>query len=279
MFQDVILSPKHGPQHEKDDDELSLAFFELANANLVGYRLGAKQLQKNNNKSVAIVVKQDAGACGQHTGGIVWETSYLLINYLLSRKCKLGKVLEVGAGCGMLGQVLAASGWAKKVVLTETGDVMKNMMENIQQNKPVSKRAVGCQLDWKHVERDAEIASLKPHSFDTIVGTDVIFTPSLVEPLLSTLQYMSHENTVVYLCLQVRCPDSHQLLLEKASVYHWELKAMSEELSSIPECAWGLQMECHLLRLTRVPEKSENIERHNKKRKSTSKDKKKRKKR
>jgi hypothetical protein len=45
-FQDVVSA-----QDEHSDDELSLAFFELANAKLVGFRLDAKQMRK---KSVAI---------------------------------------------------------------------------------------------------------------------------------------------------------------------------------------------------------------------------------
>ena len=278
FFQDVVVdSPTHRPQNESDHDQLSLAFFELANVHLVGYRLDAKQLRRNHNSitPVSIIVKQDPSACGQHTGGIVWETSYLLINYFLSQKCRLGKTLEVGAGCGLLGQVLAASGWAEKVVLTETVNVMNNLLENIQRNQPMVKRADGRQLDWMNVERDANKANLKAHSFDTIVGADVIFTPSLVEPLLTTLRYMSHEDTVVYLCLQVRCPDSHRLLLDKARLYEWVTKDVSSELSLIPECAWGLHMDIILLRLTKIPKKASAIEHNDKKRKSRSADKKK----
>jgi predicted nicotinamide N-methyase len=253
-FQDVVSA-----RDEHSDDELSLAFFELANAKLVGFRLDAKQMRKKR-KSAVIVVKQDAGACGQHTGGIVWETCYLLMNFLLSRREKLGNVLEVGAGCSMLGLVLQASGFAKRVVLTEAPNVMENLLGNVKRNQHVSKKAVGCQLDWNYYKRDAQTADslLRPHSFDTIVGTDVIFAPSLVEPLLQTLQYMSHEQTVVYLSLQVRCPDSHRLFLETASQYGWELKNISSELSSIAECAWGLQMECHLLQMTRISKETKN---------------------
>lgn len=296
FFQDIVSTsiPSHCAQHEEivDDKELSLAFFELANVNQVGFRLDAKQMKRkktnNNHSSVSIVVQQDTSACGQHTGGIVWETCYLLTQYLLSRRKKLGKTLEVGAGCALLGQVLAASKWAKQVILTETGDVMNNLLKNVKRNESACQgRAVACPLDWQHVERNVESSSslLKPHSMDTIVGTDVIFTPSLVEPLLHTLQYMSHEETVVYLCLQVRCPDSHKLLLSKAASYGWKIQDVSSELASIPDCAWGLQMECQLLKMTRTdPEEACSDEAdtnasNDKKRKSRpSTDKKKRKK-
>jgi predicted nicotinamide N-methyase len=279
FFQDVVPPATHRPQHEEGDDEdrLSLAFFELANVPFVGYRLDAKRLRKKKRQAASIVVKQNAGACGQHTGGIVWETSYLLIDYLLSRQSRLGRTLEVGAGCGLLGQVLAASRLAKKVVLTESTQVMDNLLQNMERNKAAYQKkgkeiAVGLQLDWEHPERDTEFYpnDLQPHSFDTIIGTDVVFTPKLVEPLLSTLRLMSHDTTVVYLCLQVRCPDSHRLLLQKAGDHKWAIEDISKELASIPECAWGLHMECRLLKFTRIQDKNDTMKYNEKKRKSTA---------
>jgi predicted nicotinamide N-methyase len=277
FFQDVVPPATHRPQHEEGDnlDRLSLAFFELANVPFVGYRLDAKWLRKKKCPAPSIVVKQDAGACGQHTGGIVWETSYLLINFLLSQQNYIGRTLEVGAGCGLLGQVLASSGWTEKVVLTESAQVMDNLLQNMERNKSALQKkgrelAVGRQLDWEHPERDTEFYpnDLQPHSFDTIVGTDVVFAPSLVEPLLSTLWLMSHDTTVVYLCLQVRCPDSHQLLFAKAASHQWTIEDISKELASVPECAWGLHMECRILRLTRIQDKNGITEHSEKKRKS-----------
>lgn len=263
FYQDVVPPATYRPQDKEGDDldRLSLAFFDLANVPFVGYRLDPKWLRKKIcPAAVSIVVKQDAGACGQHTGGIVWETSFLLINFLLSHQSCIGRTLEVGAGCGLLGQVLASSGWTRKVVLTESAQAMDNLLQNIERNKPALQKkdrerlAVGRPLDWEHPERDAELNSkdLQPHSFDTILGTDVVFAPSLVEPLLSTLWLMSHDTTVVYLCLQVRCPDSHQLLFAKAANHQWTIEDISKELASIPECAWGLHMECRLLRFTRI---------------------------
>ena len=249
---------------ENTDEALSLAFFELANVPMVGYRVepslvkrSKKKKQKKKKRAKTINIHQDISACGNHTGGIVWETSYLLINYLLTKQKKLGNVLEVGAGCGLLGQVLAFSGYCKRVVLTEIEEAMSNLEANRERNQNLFKRTHVStrRLDWCQYKRDAG-QDLEPHSFDTIVGTDVIFTPSLVKPLLATLQYMAHEKTKVYLCLQIRCEDSHKLFLATASDYNWKVKDESKkELGTTPECSWGLQMDCHLLKLTRTSSK------------------------
>eukprot|EP01043_Picozoa_sp_COSAG02_P104459 COSAG02_NODE_40455_length_405_cov_1.009804_1_plen_134_part_11 len=101
---------------DSDDDDLQTRLFELANAPAVTYRCQGGQ---------HITVRQDRTA-KVHTGGIVWETAFLLALFLEQQQQKNNKkkqsqaaapsvvgarhVLEVGAGCGLLGMVLAAAG-------------------------------------------------------------------------------------------------------------------------------------------------------------------------
>ena len=97
-----------GHQHDdedSDDDDLQTRLFELANAPAVTYRCRGGQ---------CITVRQDREA-KVHTGGIVWETAFLLALFLEQQQrgsAGVGArhVLEVGAGCGLLGMVLDALG-------------------------------------------------------------------------------------------------------------------------------------------------------------------------
>jgi len=229
---------------KEEDQDVSLAFFELANAPEIGYRLP--------DSDSIICIRQDVSACGKHTGGIVWETSYLLLNYLVEAKQTLGKILEVGAGCGLLGLVLAALG--DNVVMTETREVLVNLQSNLERNRSLLARANAvrsCYLDWTKYEEDAVANHLESHSFDTILGTDVIFSPALVEPLLYTLQYMSHSKTTIYLCVQVRCATSHQMFLDKAASYNFAIQEITDHLDDMPSVKWSQDLECHLFRLQR----------------------------
>ncbi|KAL7565307.1 hypothetical protein ACA910_014595 [Epithemia clementina (nom. ined.)] len=275
-------------------EDPTTAFFELANAPCIRYRLpsedskissnndhsgnnrGTIEVPKDRKKraraenpenalSGYLVVGQNSQA-QTHTGGVVWETSYLLLEYLLHlsrvehnrdiNQIEKGfvtespvvgpNVLEVGAGCGLLGMALAAGlPHLRKVVLTETKEVWETILQpNLHRNHHIfdvsSKdssvssltrpKVSSCALDWTRFHEDAQkcpelfMSALSPSEqqcFDTIVGTDVIFSPTLVEPLLATLRFLAHDTrTKVYLCLQPdRCPKSYKLLQDKAPEY------------------------------------------------------------
>jgi predicted nicotinamide N-methyase len=294
-------SPLSIRRSKMDSSEI---FFELANAPTVGFKIESHGRKKNkkkgcssssDNKTPAILIKQD-NTCQSHTGGIVWETAYLLACYLHAKyqhdnnhsstrtstnennkRKPLGKTLEVGSGCGMLGLVLAASGLCKKVVMTETQDVMANLIKNVEFNTTLPNKACSSkkisvrQLRWDAYKEDIQhcqsdvgadtntktgSTDLDPHTFDTIIGTDVIFSTQLVKPLLKTLRKMSDVQTNIYLCVQVRCADSHSLFLEKASKYDFICTDRTEDLREFPSCSFGLDLECKLLHLALITNNS-----------------------
>ena len=316
------------------DAQISNVFFELANAPSVSYRLEAvPSLSQSPNlpltamgdqddsdaietindvvtrqgtttslaSSNTIVIHQDvSGAAQNHTGGIVWETSYLLLNYLLTSDEWLGTgltvctprtVLEIGAGCGMLGLSLHkafemgilkrnnegdgthASGMlpSSRVILTETNDVMENLRGNFERNYPSFSSAETTEkpppvaqqhrvsveeLDWTRFREDCARSKIDAHSIDCIVGTDVVFSTRFVLPMLETMRFLSHPHTVIYLCLQERCRDSHRLLLKEAISYGFRVEDISETVYQderlAPSCSFGRALECKLLRFTVV---------------------------
>lgn len=270
FFPDILedrLSARTGLDVPTDDDvenDVADAFFELANSPLVGYRLGGNAIDPS--EAVRHVVVSQNNSVQEHTGGIVWETSYLLASYLLCRHQStddsssaflppLGKVLDIGSGCGMLGLVLAISRLAQSVVLSEAPEVMKDLTSNVERNAKTNEDLAGAvsarRLDWTDLDADIKAAGddLRPHSFDTIVGTDVVFAKSLVAPLLGCLARMAHKKSRIYLCLQVRCEDAHAMLLRSAKRFGLRIEDCSDELRKMPSCSWGIDLECKLLRI------------------------------
>jgi Lysine methyltransferase len=257
--------------HNNNNDDASDALFELANAPELGYRVVRKRKRReeeeDEEEAGVIYIHQDVSACGRHTGGIVWETCFLLLEYLSllvttdgdeNSQKDLGRALEVGAGCGLLGQVLAARGQCHSILLTEAPYVLPNLKANVARNASFIDKVGGsslecCGLDW--VESEERQRRLHPtvlnSPFDTILGTDVIFAPHLVGPLLDTLRRFSHPRTQIYLCVQVRCPTSHQMFLDEAPGRGFALTDLTNELQRHPTCAWGADLECRLFLLTR----------------------------
>ena len=84
--------------------------------------------------------------------------------------------------------------------------------------------------------------------FDVIVGTDVIFNQTLVEPLLRCMHRFSHAGTVVWLCLQERCADAHRELLDVAPRY-FQVTDESEKLGATKGCESAGDLDVILLRL------------------------------
>jgi len=113
----------------------SEALFELANAPLVAYR-GLRCAQKPLLGS---------------SGGVVWESSYMLAEWLLQKPqsplqdCGVHlSVLELGAGCGLLGMALAKYGAGiRRVVLTEQAAALHHLQHNVDLNMPLLSGGAG----------------------------------------------------------------------------------------------------------------------------------------
>lgn len=258
--------------HDSNEQNyISNIFFELANATEIIYRVRRFAIddRNENNNNQYLVFQQDMGACSRHTGGIIWETSYLLLEYLLERhqnktktfnEQRLGRTCELGAGVGFLGQCLVAEHCSPDLILTETTDVVTNLERNLIRNQSIFENNRECALsvmalDWTCYKKDIKRSNgvIKPHSFDTLLSTDVIFSTLLVEPLLQTAAYLSHEQTIWYLCVQIRCAAAHELFLDRTALYGFHIEDISNECyRSMSQCTWGETLECFLFRLTRI---------------------------
>jgi len=107
------------------------------------------------------------------------------------------RVLEVGAGCGLLGLVLSHLG--AQVVLTEAAEAMGILTTNVTKKRnlkrlPASASVEALKVDWTSETDINALVRGNPGMFDVIVGTDVIFNIELVEPLLKLLHRVSHRS-------------------------------------------------------------------------------------
>lgn len=235
--------------------ETSEKLFELANKPAVRLLVGGS----------AVEVVQDHSTT-EHSGGVVWETAFFLARYLeqhvLPGQEGL-KIIELGAGCGLLGLALTRLG--HDVVLTEQAIALPNLRTNVKaaaaaaEELPAKKKrrlqigtAKALGLAWGE---KAELEAVKKRGpFDLIVASDVVFSTTFVEPLLKTIKaLMDHallheKRPECWLCLQRRDPDAHDFLMAKAPKW-FKVKELSfEGLEGFEAAA---ELECLLLRFRR----------------------------
>ncbi|GMI20888.1 hypothetical protein TrRE_jg11671, partial [Triparma retinervis] len=168
-------------------------FFSLANQSSVTYEIetpvstsistSTAAPNSSSDKSHTVTVAQNQNLIDS-TGGIIWETSYLLLQYLLLKISILGPNVtlqgfdisthcDVGSGCGLL-PIATQKAFNLDTTATEVGgEVLELLTSNCSNNGgsvSVSK------LDWLSFHGGKE--------YDLVTGTDVLFREDLVVPLL-----------------------------------------------------------------------------------------------
>ncbi|KAG6466574.1 protein N-lysine methyltransferase METTL21A-like isoform X1 [Zingiber officinale] len=165
----------------------------------------------------------------KHLGTTVWDASMVFVKFL-EKNCRKGRfcpsklkgkrVIELGAGCGLAGLGMALLGC--NVTSTDQTEVLPLLMRNAERNScwitqanPDSGSAsFGCitvaELDWGNEDH---IRAVEP-PFDFILGTDVVYTEHLLEPLLQTILALSGPRTVILLGYEVRSTTVHDRMMD-----------------------------------------------------------------
>ncbi|VDK70277.1 unnamed protein product [Litomosoides sigmodontis] len=139
--------------------------------------------------SKCIIVQENRYQLSQGTTGLsCWQASCDLANYLL----KYGRdyingnnILELGAGCGLLGIALAASGFVKSVTLSDGNDDVLNVIrDNIRSNFSEDCDIFSVLfLEWETV--NVESIPVVP---DVIFAADVVYDTLTIKPLVCAIK-------------------------------------------------------------------------------------------
>jgi|EP00908_Phaeocystis_cordata_P004054 hypothetical protein len=106
-------------------------------------------------------------------------------------------VLELGAGCGLLG--LLAGNWASRVDITDGDEEEVALIAtNIEQHAPAGAELHAAFLDWQHPE-DAAAQLLGKEAYDVVLASQVAYMPTFIPGLARTIRYYLSPAGTAYL--------------------------------------------------------------------------------
>ena len=134
-------------------------------------------MEKGQASWRGVVVRQDPHMV-DGLGGVVWNAAYKLCEHLEAHpELVRGKrVLELGAGCGLPGLVVATLGASAVVVTDQETDLLR---ENVRANARVCQAPLSvAELAWGdslEAVTQLERICLPPHGgpFDVVIGTEI----------------------------------------------------------------------------------------------------------
>ncbi|KAH0921009.1 hypothetical protein HID58_021027 [Brassica napus] len=163
----------------------------------------------------------------KHLGTTVWDASMVFAKYL-GKNCRKGRfspsklkgkrAIELGAGCGVAGFAMAMLGC--DVVSTDQKEVLPLLKRNVEWNTSTilqmnpGSASFGslrvAELDWGNEDH---VRAVEP-PFDYVIGTDVVYSEQLLEPLLHTILALSGPKTTVMLGYEIRSTIVHDKMLQ-----------------------------------------------------------------
>ncbi|KAL2924834.1 Protein-lysine methyltransferase METTL21D [Bienertia sinuspersici] len=193
-----------------ESDRLNLPDTSVVTIDLMGHQL---QFSQDPNS--------------KHLGTTVWDASMVFAKYLernsrkgkfCPSKLKRKRVIELGAGCGVASFGMAMLGC--EVVTTDQKEVLPLLQRNVKRNISwimqgnANSDSFGsikvAELDWGNKDH---IQAVDP-PYDIVIGTDVVYSEHLLDPLLQTIHDLSGPRTTIVLGYEIRSTSVHEKMLQ-----------------------------------------------------------------
>ena len=134
----------------------------------------------------------------------IWEGAYFLSHFAaaFSRLFDGEQVIELGAGTGLVSIGMAALSNVQKIYVTDFGDALNSISQNLQLNPKVTSRCHACDLEWlscsdeirdaidRNVPNPIDLMSEQARMLlycDIITGSDLLYSPDTAYALARLL--------------------------------------------------------------------------------------------
>ncbi|XP_067835208.1 EEF1A lysine methyltransferase 3-like [Heptranchias perlo] len=158
---------------------------------------------------------------------IIWGAGLVLCRFFEKENISFSgkKMIELGSGTGIVGILAILLGG--NVTLTDKPEVLNQIELNVANNVPSSiiQRSKVSALSW------GENHDQFPTDYDIILGSDIVYKKREFHLLLKTLQHLSNQNTIIYICSRMREYMGAMNFHEQLIPQHFN----SEIVHSVPE--------------------------------------------
>ena len=231
-------------------------FVEPFSMELGGQRL---VLEQAPCVSAAHARESKASADGSCTASTVWDAGVVLAAHVHARHSKSlapsarprCRLLDLGAGTGIVGLAAAVSGGFARVVLSDLPTVVPLLERNAAANAsavPAHTALEVLPLAWEDARMLQRVAARGP--FELIVGGDLLYRPPVVAPLLHALRQLAGPSTTVLLAASLQhSPETIRLFARAAKDAGFVVERLTDDAM---EEEWH-SPEVRMLRLVRPP--------------------------
>lgn len=139
-------------------------------------------------------------------GTTVWDGSIALAKMfdnkkLFSNKClQNSSVLELGAGCGLVGIYLNKLG-AKKVIVTDKNCCIPTLLRNIELNKTSENKHTGLITAMEYSWGNDTSVLTKNGLFDIVVAAEVLYSEEDSRRLANCIPKLTHPSSQIFVSM------------------------------------------------------------------------------
>jgi predicted nicotinamide N-methyase len=171
-------------------------------------------------------------------GGRVWDSGFVLSGWLQEDRLRGTRVVELGAGAGLVGLCCAHMG--AEVTLTDGAESLLELLEgNLELNRAAIAARGGSAraalLEWGSGEHIFEVAS-RHGPFDVLIGSDLCYDAHIHPFLADTIDALAGPQTAVVLASPIA------RLLHRGRVDGGRLQQVVDAVADAEEAASGVRL-------------------------------------
>ena len=172
-----------------------------------------------------------------NTGCACWEAAFTLFEFIINHKDTFvgRRVLELGAGCGLVGVALDKVEAARVYLSDSSEQALENLSHNLALNRVSEERHVPVTLDWCNHGNDFREKYGRMGGIDIVVGSDITYDEQVIPDLVMTIRTILSDkpHASAYISAMPRNPATLKTFIEKVKEKGMVAEALAQHTGDL----------------------------------------------